>query len=46
MEVCPKASIVMVDDNEDDCFIISEALAKSALESTITTLGSGSELLD
>ncbi len=41
-----KISIVMVDDDEDDCFIIKEALAESELDHTLTILGSGSELLD
>ena len=36
----------MVDDDEDDCFIIKEALDESELEHTLTILGSGSELLD
>ncbi|MGO9018288.1 MAG: response regulator [Syntrophobacteraceae bacterium] len=41
-----KVSIVMVDDDEDDCFIIKEALDESELDHTLTTLESGSELLD
>lgn len=41
-----KVSIVMVDDDEDDCFIIKEALDESELDHTLTVLGSGSELLD
>jgi CheY-like chemotaxis protein len=41
-----KVSIVMVDDDEDDCFIIKEALDESELDHTLTILGSGSELLD
>jgi CheY-like chemotaxis protein len=41
-----KVSIVMVDDDEDDCFIIKQALAESELDHTLTILGSGSELLD
>jgi CheY-like chemotaxis protein len=41
-----KVSIVMVDDDEDDCFIIKEALGESELDHTLTILGSGSELLD
>lgn len=41
-----KVSIVMVDDDEDDCLIIKEALAESELDHTLTIFGSGSELLD
>jgi CheY-like chemotaxis protein len=41
-----QVSIVMVDDNEDDCFIIKDALDESELNHTLTTLQSGSELLD
>jgi len=41
-----KISIVMVDDDEDDCFIIKDALADSELQHSLTILGSGSELLD
>ncbi len=41
-----QVSIVMVDDNEDDCFIIKDALYESELNHTLTTLQSGSELLD
>lgn len=41
-----KVSIVMVDDDEDDCFIIKEALAESELDHTLTIFGSGLELLD
>jgi len=45
-ETGQKISIVMCDDDEEDCFIIKEALAESELEHTLTILGSGSELLD
>ncbi len=41
-----KISIVIVDDDEDDCFIIKEARDESELDHTLTMLGSGSELLD
>lgn len=41
-----KVSIVMVDDDEDDCFVIKEALAESELDCTLTVLESGAELLD
>ncbi|MGA3118954.1 MAG: response regulator [Syntrophobacteraceae bacterium] len=41
-----KVSIVMVDDDEDDCFIIKEALDESELDHSLTTMESGSELLD
>jgi len=41
-----KFSIVMVDDDEDDCLVIKEALDESELDHTLTILGSGSELLD
>jgi CheY-like chemotaxis protein len=46
VETGRKVSIVMVDDDEDDCFIIAEALAESELDHTLTRCGSGSELLD
>jgi CheY-like chemotaxis protein len=36
----------MVDDDEDDCFVIKEALAESELDHTLTILESGFELLD
>jgi len=36
----------MVDDDEDDCFIIKEALDESELDHSLTTMESGSELLD
>ena len=38
--------LVMVDDDEDDCLIIKEALDESELDHTLTILGSGSELMD
>ena len=41
-----KISIVMVDDDEDDCFIIKQALAESELDHTLTIFESGLELLD
>ena len=41
-----RISIVMVDDDEDDCFIIKEALSESELDHSLTILGSGRELLD
>jgi len=41
-----KIAIVMVDDDEDDCLIIKEALAESELDHTLTILRSGLELLD
>jgi CheY-like chemotaxis protein len=41
-----KVSIVMVDDDEDDCFVIKQALSESELNHILTILGSGSELLD
>jgi CheY-like chemotaxis protein len=41
-----KVSIVMVDDDEDDCFIIKDALDESELDHTLTIIGSGRELMD
>jgi CheY-like chemotaxis protein len=41
-----KVSIVMVDDDDDDCFVIREALAGSQLDYDLTIFGSGSEFLD
>ena len=41
-----KVSIVMVDDDEDDCFIIKDALDESELDHTLTIIGSGQELMD
>ena len=41
-----KASIVMVDDDQDDCFMIKEALDESELDHTLTIIGSGRELMD
>jgi CheY-like chemotaxis protein len=41
-----KFSIVMVDDDQDDCSVIKEALDDSELDHTLTMLGSGTELLD
>jgi len=41
-----KVSIIMVDDDEDDCFIIKEALSESELDHTLTILKSGPELLN
>lgn len=41
-----KVSIVMVDDDEDDCFIIKEALEESELDHILTIIGSGQELMD
>jgi CheY-like chemotaxis protein len=41
-----KVSIVMVDDDEDDCLIISDALSESDLDHTLKIIGSGVELLD
>jgi len=46
LETGRKVSIVMVDDDEDDCFIIREALAESELDHDLTVFGSGAELLD
>ncbi len=46
LETGRKVSIVMVDDDEDDCFIIREALAESELDHDLTVFGSGEELLD
>ena len=36
-----KVSIVMVDDDEDDCFIISDALSESDLDHSLEIIGSG-----
>lgn len=41
-----KVSIVMGDDDEDDCFIIKEALSESELNHTLKIIGSGRELMD
>jgi len=41
-----KVSIVMVDDDEDDCFIIEDALSESDLDHTLKIIDSGVELLD
>jgi CheY-like chemotaxis protein len=41
-----KVSIVMVDDDEDDCSIIKEALDESELDHSLTVIGSGQGLLD
>ncbi|MGC9967382.1 MAG: response regulator [Syntrophobacteraceae bacterium] len=41
-----KVSIVMVDDDEDDCFIIRDALSESDLDHTLKLIGSGLELID
>ena len=41
-----KVSIVMVDDDKDDCFIIKEALDESELDHSLTIIGSGQELMD
>ncbi len=46
VETSRKVSIVMVDDDQDDCFLIASALAESELDHTLTVFGSGSELLD
>ena len=46
LETDRTVSIVMVDDDEDDCFIIKEALAESELDYNLTVLGSGEELID
>ena len=45
-ETWEKVSIVMVDDDQDDCFIIKEALDESELDHTLTLIGSGQDLLD
>jgi CheY-like chemotaxis protein len=36
----------MGDDDEDDCFIIKEALSESELDHTLRVIGSGQELID
>jgi CheY-like chemotaxis protein len=36
----------MVDDDEDDCFIIRDALSESDLDHTLKLIGSGLELID
>jgi CheY-like chemotaxis protein len=41
-----KVSIVMIDDDEDDCSIIREALGESELDHTLTIIGSGQKLMD
>lgn len=41
-----RVSIVMVDDDEDDCFIIKEALAESELDHELTIFNDGPELMD
>ena len=41
-----KVSIVMVDDDEDDCFVIKEALEESELDHTLAIIESGRELMD
>ena len=41
-----KISIVMVDDDEEDCFVIRDALDESELDHTLTIIGSGRELMD
>ncbi len=35
-----RVSIIMVDDDEDDCFVIKEALSESELDHTLTILKS------
>jgi CheY-like chemotaxis protein len=45
-ETGQKVSIIMVDDDEDDCLIIKEALAESELDYNLTVFESGLELLD
>jgi CheY-like chemotaxis protein len=37
--------IVMVDDDEDDCFIIKDALSESELNHTLKIFGSGQEAI-
>ncbi|MHC1725519.1 MAG: response regulator [Syntrophobacteraceae bacterium] len=41
-----KVSIVMVDDDEDDCLIIKSALQESELNHTLLIINSGLELMD
>lgn len=41
-----KVSIVMADDDEDDCFTIKQALGESQLDHTLKIIGSGRELMD
>jgi CheY-like chemotaxis protein len=46
LETDRNVTIVMVDDDEDDCFIIRDALAESELDHNLTIFGSGRELLE
>ncbi len=46
MEKARKVSIVMVDDDEDDCKLIQDALAESELDHNLLVIDSGQELLD
>jgi len=41
-----KVLIVMVDDDEDDCFLIKEALSESELNHTLNIIGSGKGAID
>jgi CheY-like chemotaxis protein len=45
-EMGRSVSIVMGDDDEDDCLVIKEALSESELNHTLRIIGSGREMID
>jgi CheY-like chemotaxis protein len=46
METKPLTQILVVEDNEDDTFILTRQLAKAQIDDHVTVIGDGREALD